>query len=66
VSYILPKIAIEDQVGLAIHLMSMTHAIESTVDRYYSLIVANWVLVRVSLQLLRSRQSSTLFMLFSE
>lgn len=46
--------------------MSLGHLIDSSEDRYYTLLISNWVLVKVSLQLLRTKQSSTLFMLFSE
>jgi len=63
----LPKVAVEDQVGLAIKLISMVHEVTSTIDRYYVLLVANWIMNRVSLLLLSTKQgASTLFLLFSE
>jgi hypothetical protein len=67
VAFILPKIAVEDQVGLSIKLISMVHQINSPVDRYYVLLIANWVMTKVSLLLLTTKQgASTLFLLFSE
>ncbi len=66
VAFILPKIALEYQVSLAINLMSICHHVPTPRDRYYVLLVCNWILVHASLQLLRSKQTSTLFMLFSE
>ena len=67
VAFILPKIAVEDQVGLSIKLISMVHQINSAVDRYYVLLIANWIMTKLSLLLLTTKQgASTLFLLFSE
>lgn len=47
--------------------MSMVHLITSAIDRYYVLLVSNWVMSKVSLLLLSTKQgASTFFLLFSE
>ncbi|CDW85014.1 UNKNOWN [Stylonychia lemnae] len=64
--FIIPLLKLEHQVGVAINLMSLGHSIQSSIDRFYLLLICNWILIKVSLQLLQIKQNSTIFILFNQ
>ena len=66
IAFILPKVNIENQAGIAIIVMSKAHMIQSSIDRYYVLLICSWILIGVSLELLQSNQNSSVFMLFNQ
>eukprot|EP00347_Sterkiella_histriomuscorum_P003068 403365712 len=46
--------------------MSVGYKISSTIDRFYLLMIANYMLIKVSLELLQSKQNSSIFILFNQ